>query len=104
FRMSYYNMIGNLEINQTSNIELMDKTNREGLIANRAYKDLRELVHAIVATVIETKFVGKRNEYSDLTGDVVRDPKILKDYAKQGAAVMTEIKERYPIDDDPYKI
>jgi signal transduction histidine kinase len=104
FRMSYYNMIGNLEIDQTTNIELVDKTNREGLIANRAYKDLTQLVHAIVATVIETKFIGKRDEYNALTGDVIRDPKILKDYAKQGAAVISEIKERYPVEDDPYKI
>ncbi len=28
--MSYYNMVGNLEINQATNIEIIDKTNREG--------------------------------------------------------------------------
>jgi signal transduction histidine kinase len=104
FRMSYYNMIGNLEINQATNIELIDKTNREGLIANRASKDLTQLVHAIVAAVIETKFIGKRDEYNALTGDTVRDPKILTNYAKQGAALVKDIKERYPIEDDPYKI
>ena len=68
FRMSYYNMIGNLEINQATNIELIDKTNREGLIANRASKDLTQLVHAIVSTVIETEFIAKRDEYDELTG------------------------------------
>jgi signal transduction histidine kinase len=104
FRMSYYNMIGNLEIDQTTNIDLVDKTNREGLIANRAYRDLTQLVHATIATVIETKFIAKRDEYNALTGDVVRDPKVLNDYAKQGAAVITEIRERYPVEDDPYKI
>jgi len=104
FRMSYYNMIGNLEINQTTNLELIDKTNREGLIANRAYKDLRALVHAIISAVIETKFIGKRDEYNALTGDIVRDPKVLKDYAKRGAAVFTEIKEHYPVENDPFKI
>ncbi len=104
FRMSYYNMIGNLEINQTTNIELIDKTSREGLIANRASKDLTQLVHAIIATVIETQFIGKRNEYNSLTGDVVRDPKVLREYARQGAAVISGIKERYPFEDDPYNI
>lgn len=104
FRMSYYNMIGNLEINQATNIELIDKTNREGLIANRASKDLTQLVHAIISGVIETKFIAKREEYDDLTGDAVRDPKVLTNYAKQGAAVMRDIKERYPVDDDPYRI
>ena len=104
FRMSYYNMIGNLEINQANNIELIDKTNREGLIANRASKDLIQLVHAIVADVIEIKFIAKRDEYDALTGDTVRDPKVLSNYAKQGAAVMRDIKDRYPIEDDPYRI
>jgi hypothetical protein len=104
FRMSYYNMIGNLEINQAANIELVDKTNREGLIDNRAFEDLKQLVHAIIATVIETKFIGKRNEHTDLTGDEERDPKALTNYAKQGAAVVTAISERYPVQDDPYAI
>ena len=58
--MSYYNMIGNLEINQAANIDLVDKTNQEGLINNRASKDLTELVQAIVTTVIETRFIGKK--------------------------------------------
>jgi signal transduction histidine kinase len=104
FRMSYYNMIGNLEISQTANIDLVDKTNREGLIANRASKDLTQLVHAVIATVVETHFIGKRDEYNALTGDEERDPKVLTNYAKQGAAVIGAITERYPIEDDPYRI
>jgi signal transduction histidine kinase len=104
FRMSYYNMIGNLEINQADNIDLNDKTDREGLIQNRAFRDLTQLVHAIIGTVIETKFIGKRDEHNSLTIDVIRDPKVLKDYAKQGAALISEIKEKYPIDKDPYQI
>jgi signal transduction histidine kinase len=104
FRISYYNILGNLEVDQAKNIDLIDKTNREGLIENRAFKDLTQLVHAIIATVIETNFIGRRDEYNDLTGDVVRDPKILRDYAKQGASLIGEIKEKYPLEDDPYHI
>lgn len=104
FRISYYNILGNIEVDQSKNIDLIDKTNREGLIENRAFKDLTQLVHAIVAAIIETKFIGKRDEYSDLVGDVVRDPKALKDYARQGAALIGEIKEKYPFEEDPYKI
>jgi signal transduction histidine kinase len=96
--------LGNLEVDQSRNIDLIDKTNREGLIENRAFKDLTQLVHAIIATVIETKFIGKRDEYNDLTGDIVRDPKVLKDYAKQGAALIGKIKEKYPVEEDPYEI
>jgi signal transduction histidine kinase len=104
FRISYYNILGNIEVDQAKNIDLIDKTNREGLIENRAFKDLTQLVHAVVATVIETKFIGKRDEYNDLTGDIVRDPKVLKDYAKQGAALIGKIKEKYPFEEDPYNI
>jgi signal transduction histidine kinase len=104
FRMSYYNMIGNLEINQASNIDLIDKTNREGLIANRASKDLTQLVHAIIANIIENKFIGKRDEYNALTGETERDPKVLTNYVKQGAALVRDIKDRYPYEEDPYRI
>lgn len=104
FRMSYYNMIGNLELDQSKNIGLIDKTNREGLIENKPFKDLTELVHATIAAVIENKFIGKRDEYEALTGGVVRDPKLLKDYAKQGEKLIAKIKEHYPIEEDPYKI
>lgn len=65
---------------------------------------MTELVHAIVATVIETKFIGKRDEYSNLVGDTIRDPKVLKDFAEQGSALISDIKEKYPLDEDPYQI
>jgi signal transduction histidine kinase len=103
-RMSYYNMIGNLELDQSKNIALIDKTNREGLIDNRAFRDLTQLVYTIITTVIENRFIGKRDDYNALTGEIVRDPKVLRDYARQGAALVTAIKEKYPIQDDPYDI
>lgn len=104
FRMSYYNMIGNLEISQTSNVGLIDKTNREGLIANQGSKDLTALVQAIITTVIETQFIGKRDEYTRLTGDEGRDPRVLVDAAKRGAAVISAISDSYPVQEDPFGI
>ena len=35
-RISYYHMIGNVEIEQSNNIDLIDQTNREGMIINSA--------------------------------------------------------------------
>ena len=104
FRMSYYNMIGNLEVDQTQNIDLVDKTNREGLIGNKASRDLTKLVRSIISAIIENKFIGMRDEYSKLTENVIRDPRMLSDYAKQGSKVIDSIKENYPFDKDPYKI
>ncbi len=104
FRMSYYNIIGNLEIDQTENIDLNDKTDREGLIENKAFKDLTQLVIAIITTVIETMFIGKRDEFNNLTGEVIRDPKLLKNFVKQGEVLINSITEKYPLDEDPYQI
>ncbi|MGC1378228.1 MAG: sensor histidine kinase [Anaerolineales bacterium] len=102
--ISYYNMIGNLEIDQTENIGLTDKTDREGLIANQAFKDLTQLVRAIVKGVIETNFMGKRDQYTNLIEKAVRDPKVLKEFAKQGEVLIHEIAEKYPLEDDPYQL
>lgn len=52
WRLSYYNMIGNIEIDQENNLNITDKTNREGLIENEAYLDLKILMQTIINTNI----------------------------------------------------
>lgn len=44
-------IIGMVEINQTENLKLTDKTNREGLIENLAYHQLEKLVLATIQTL-----------------------------------------------------
>ena len=44
-------IIGMVEINQTENLKLTDKTNREGLIENMAYHELEKLVLATIQTL-----------------------------------------------------
>ncbi|MCX6735794.1 MAG: sensor histidine kinase [Candidatus Parcubacteria bacterium] len=102
--LSYYNIIGNLEINQENNINLIDKTDREGLIKNKAYNDLVLLTRAAILNILEISFEGKRDQYSKLIGEVVRDPAALKNYAKQGSSLISSIKEKYPFEQDPYDI
>uniref|UniRef100_A0AAU1U1W0 histidine kinase n=1 Tax=Streptomyces sp. NBC_00119 TaxID=2975659 RepID=A0AAU1U1W0_9ACTN len=41
-------MIGLVLVDQTTNLQLRDKTNREGLIENQAFQDLRTLVRSVV--------------------------------------------------------
>ena len=86
-KFSYYNMIGNIEIDQSANITLSDKTNREGLIENKAYDDFVMLVKTTMEGVLENYWKMKRDEYTNLTKNVVRDPKVLKDYAKQALEI-----------------
>lgn len=104
FRISYYNLIGNIELEQYENIDLIDKTNREGLIENQAYKDLAKLVETIIQRILEVKYISKRDEYTNLTKGVVRDPKKLGEVTKVSSSIIQGISEHYSIEDDPWKI
>jgi len=103
FRMSYYHMIGNIEIDQSTNIDLIDKTNREGMIKNRAFNDLTELVKA-VTYFLEIEYIGKRDEYNKLSGDLVREPKALKGFPGQSAKIISNINTNYDIALDQYRL
>ncbi|NQX56867.1 sensor histidine kinase [Pedobacter panaciterrae] len=100
-RISYYHMIGNIEIEQSNNIELIDKTNREGMIMNSAFHDLSALTRAVVKFV-ELDYMGKREELTKLTGGLIREPRTLNDYSKQSSRIIKNIHNRYDIASDPY--
>lgn len=104
FRISYYNMIGNIELDQSENIDLIDKTNREGLIENQAYKDLSRLVEAVVQNILEVKYISKRDEYTNLTKGITRDPKKLGEATKASSEIIDGLYEHYSIEEDPWKI
>ncbi|MGB3151272.1 MAG: sensor histidine kinase, partial [Maribacter sp.] len=104
FRISYYNIIGNIEIDQSQNIDLIDKTNREGMIENQAFKDLAVLVETVIQNIVETKYIAKRDEHTNLTKGLTRDPKKLSSIAKQNSVILEGIKENYPIEQDPWSI
>jgi len=58
-RISYYNMLGSVDLVQELTLGLMDRTSREGMIETRAYSDLslmvREIVFALEFRVVETR-------------------------------------------------
>ena len=100
-RISYYHMIGNVEIEQSNNIELIDKTNREGMIQNRAFRDLAQLTKAVVH-FIELDYMGKREELAKLTGGLIREPRTLNEFSKQSSKIISNIHDKYDIASDPY--
>lgn len=104
FRISYYNLIGNIELEQYENLDLIDKTNREGLIENQAYKDLAKLVETIIQTILEVKYISKRDEYNNLTKGIVQDVKKLSNVTKTSSNIIEAISKNYAIEDDPWKI
>ena len=95
-KLSYYNMIGQLEIEQSSNINIIDKTDRQGFIDNPAFKDLAELTRNLVFYV-ETQFMAKRDEFANLTKGLMREPKGIRVIAKQGAGLVDNIIKKYDI-------
>ncbi|THD32437.1 MAG: sensor histidine kinase [Flavobacterium johnsoniae] len=101
-RISYYHMIGNIEIEQSNNIELIDQTNREGMIINSAFLDLKELVKLIVQKIVEVDYIGKRDELNKLTGGLVREPRVLSEFSKQSAKIISNIHDKYDVVTDPY--
>ena len=103
YRMSYYHMIGNVEIEQSSNFDLIDKTNREGLIKNRASNDLADLVKN-VTYFVENDYINKRNEYNVLSGDLIKEPRPLRKFSKQSAKIISNINVNYDVAVDPYKL
>jgi signal transduction histidine kinase len=101
--ISYYNIIGSIELDQTSNVNLIDKTNREGLLNNKALADLSMLTRAVVL-YIENRFRAKRDEYHALSGDILREPKLIGDVTKQAAIIINNVVAQYDITHDPLKI
>ncbi|BFP43232.1 ATP-binding protein [Flavobacteriaceae bacterium GF1] len=101
--LSYYHMLGNVEIEQGENILLTDKTNREGMIGNRAFKDLKELVKS-VTFLVEKDYKGKRDELNKLTGGLIREPKVIKKFSKASAKIITDIHDKYDLSKDPYQL
>ncbi len=104
YRISYYNFIGNIELNQFENFELIDKTNREGLIENQAYKDLSILTRNAIEQLLLIPFMGKRDELAKLTKGLISDTKTLNNLAKTSSTFISNITESdYPLENDPYK-
>lgn len=100
-RISYYHMIGNIEIEQSNNLELIDKTNREGMILNTAFRDMSALVKGVIK-LVEIDYMGMRDELNKLTGGLVREPRTLNALSKQSSKIISNIYEKYDVSSDPY--
>ena len=103
-KISYYNLLGNIELEQAENLDLIDKTNREGMIENQAYRDLSKLVETLIQNILEIKFISKRDEYTNLTKGITRDPKLLNNVTKVSSEIIDGIAEHYEIEEDPWHI
>jgi hypothetical protein len=101
--LSYYNIIGSIELDQTSNVNLIDKTNREGMLNNIAFSDLSKLTRSIVL-YIENQFEGKRDEFGKLSGDILKEPHKVGEVSKQAAIILQNVVNKYDMIKDPSNI
>ncbi|NUM43653.1 MAG: ATP-binding protein [Anaerolineales bacterium] len=59
--ISRKNIVGALEIDQRTNKQLKDKSNREGFIENQAFLDLRDLMRALIR-IVQNEFAQDRRK------------------------------------------
>ncbi len=88
-RLSNNQVVGFVEITGDGNPELRDQTNREGLIHNRAFEDLRRLVHVLLQ-LLEAERQSRRHppgraseESTVETGPAIRFDGLLDDLISQ---------------------
>jgi hypothetical protein len=104
FRMSYRDFIGSIEIQQGENIYLIDKTDREGFIENRAAKDLAHLVTSAIEKIVFIKYKEKREQFAQLNKGLISDTRRLTDLAKISSKIFSNVSHSdYPLETDPYK-
>ncbi len=102
-KISYRDFIGNVEIEQLENFDLTDKTNREGFIQNKAFKDLSILIRNAIDSFLLHRYLDKRNEYTKLIKGIITDPSKLTEVTKINSRFISNIvNSNYPFDDDPY--
>ena len=103
FRVSYRDMIGNVEIEQVENFDLTDKTNREGLIENQAFRDLSVLTSNVIEHILMPRYIAKRDDYNKFTKGIISNPRKLTEVTKTNAKFLSNVaKSNYPFDEDPY--
>lgn len=103
--ISYYNMYGYVEVFQDSNIDIIDKTDRQGLLENQAFQELSLLVRNIVEHHIETEFRGRRDDFTQLKQSIIREPKeSIEKVGNESSRLVGNILNKYDIVRDPMQL
>jgi len=103
FKLSYRDFVGNLELDQSANFGLIDKTNREGLIDNQAFRDLSCLTRNAINQLLLPRYIGQRDALSKLTKGIITNTSTLRDIAKTSSTFFSNVTEsNYPLENDPY--
>jgi signal transduction histidine kinase len=101
-RISYYQLAGEIELEQEQTLGLRDRSSREGMIQTRAYQDLAKLARAVID---ELQFQVQSVRDRVTKKSTPRFPlRTIRAYAKSAASVARSISEHYDFKKDPLKI
>src|SRR5258706_16272568 len=73
------------------------------MIQNRAFNDFSKMVRGVVL-LLENDVIGKRDDYNQLTDDLIRDAPRLGSIVKTAANILEDIGEKYDVPKDPLRI
>ncbi len=103
--ISYYNMLGYVEVFQDSNIDLIDKTDRQGLIENQSFRELSFLVKSIIKNFIEIEFKARRDDFTQLKKSIIREPKEnVEKVGQESSKLVGKLLSRYDVISDPLEL
>lgn len=100
--ISYYHLSGEIELAQEHNLELRDRSSREGMIDTQAYRDLALLTGSVVDQ-LQFQMKSVRDRWSK--AKQTRQPlSTIRAYASAAADMAQTLAERYDFKSDPMQI
>ena len=99
YKISNHQIIGSVSISRNSNPNLEDKTNREGLIDNGAFKDLKKFILTSITAleiqrqILEKEQPSRRKQQKNLTVDTSLIDKAVKILHKSSKTEMLPLKQ-----------
>ncbi len=93
-KVSYYNMLGEVELLQAQNLALIDTTSRESLLETTPFMDLGRLVRALVIK-LENVYLQIRQEYDEKVAGPVPDTPTLRSKIRTASALLEHVTKLY---------
>jgi signal transduction histidine kinase len=101
--LSYYQLIGEIEIEQTETLTLRDRSSREGMLETAAFNDLTELTKAVLRELeTQTRLVRDAWKVKDRSRDLSTPSAISA--SRASAKLFTTLADEYDFVRDPLSL
>ena len=102
-KLSYYQLLGEIEIDQSQTLALRDKSNREGFIETEAFRDLTQLTKAVLDHLaFHTRRV--RDEWTRKEKTRAVPARSVANAARVSGLLLTTLSESYNFSEDPLRL